>query len=134
MLELRSKEKELSLANFHKAFVLGKPSATGNCTCGAFCFDASGDWGEEHAKKVREWYDKSHIDKEPAKYSPINGAVKKIAFGGKGWVIGCKCQRNIKIKGALDASCEEAAKYLNLEAERLLNKAVDLTVSGKASQ
>lgn len=60
----------------------------------------------------------------------LSGAVM-VSFGGLDFVVGCKCGRDVRVKEVLDISSEEVAKYLNLEADRLLDKAVDIAVTNK---
>jgi hypothetical protein len=63
----------------------------------------------------------------------LAGAVK-FKFGGLGFVVGCKCGRDERVKEVIDISAKEVAIYLNLESERLLNQAADLSVTSGSKE
>jgi hypothetical protein len=63
----------------------------------------------------------------------LSGAVK-VQFGGLNFVVGCKCGRDVRVKEVLDISAEDVATYLNLESDRLLNQAVELSVATKKGE
>lgn len=115
--------------HFQECFGGSSHGSTGECSCGAFCFDSNDQWDEDHAEQFERW-NKQQAE-NPTTCVGIDGAVQKIEFGGRGFVIGCQCEQDKKIKQALDFSAEELAKYLNLESTRLSNKAGNMSVKIK---
>jgi hypothetical protein len=127
----KSTDSNLSQSNFFSSFSTNTHGSTGECQCGAFCFDSNEQWDDDHTERLPEWLALSEA--EPKKWVAIDGAVKKIDFGGKEYVVDCSCGQVQRIKNALDESAAEIAKYLNLESTRLIEKSCDIAVPGKMS-
>lgn len=84
---MKSAEKH---AVFEDVFKTGSYGATGECHCGIFHCDSSGNWDDDHNDSVVPGVEES-AKLDPQHYQLHDSAIEYVNLNNHLYVIGCRC-------------------------------------------
>lgn len=112
--------------NFIKAFRDGCAGCRRECCCGReyFSDEGSPDWEEGELEKLRKL-----AVEQPDKYRELEYYPSTLTIAGHEWVIDCECNYPAQYERFLIYHAARIARYLNLEAKDMMEKAQAIAVA-----